>query len=228
MPKGLNFYFKITIPIILIFNSSCKTETTDADTTPDKIKYESVIIGNQVWMKKNLDVITYRNGDTIPQVAHTKQWGDLTLGAWCYYDNDPANGAIYGRLYNWYAVNDPRGLAPSGWHIPSNGEWTELIEFLGNKYSVGGALKEIGNSHWLPPNIGATNSSGFTALPGGFRDTDGEFLNIGEFGGWWTSTQEWTRTAWSWDLRNSEVYANDYASYTEKGFSIRCIKDTVK
>ena len=126
----------------------------------------TVTICDQVWMAKNLDVTTYRNGDVISQVTDPTAWNALTTGAWCYYNNDPANGTIYGKLYNWYAVNDPRGLAPTGWHIPTEGELIALSDCLGGQEVAGGKLKETGTAHWLSPNI-ATNETGFTALPGG-------------------------------------------------------------
>ena len=137
-----------------------------------------VTICNQVWATRNLDVTTYRNGDPIPQVTDIGQWGTLTTGAWCYYNNDPANGATYGKLYNWYAVNDPRGLAPAGWHVPSDSEWTTLTDCLGGVSIAGGEMKatgamETGTGLWFAPNVGANNSSGFTGLPGGGRGMTG-------------------------------------------------------
>src|SRR5690606_33259564 len=118
--------------------------------------------------------------DVIPQVTDPTIWGNLTTGAWCYYNNDPANEIIYGKLYNWYAVNDPRGLAPVGWHIPSDSEWTILTDYLGGFEVAGGKMKETGTTHWANPNIGADNSSGFTGLPGGYRAyNSAEFNTIG-------------------------------------------------
>jgi uncharacterized protein (TIGR02145 family) len=145
----------------------------------------SVTIGSQVWTTKNLDVDRYRNGNLIPQVADITQWANLTTGAWCYYNNDPAMGAIYGKLYNWYAVNDPRGLAPQGWHIPDENEWDALTSFLGGVDVAGGAMKSV--TGWSAPNIGATNSSGFNGLGGGLRNYD--FAGIGEESGWWSANQ---------------------------------------
>jgi len=136
----------------------------------------SVQIGNQTWTLKNLDVSTYRNGDPIPQVQDNTAWANLSTGAWCYYLNNTANGTIYGKLYNWYAVNDPRGLAPNGYHIPTDAEWTTLTTYLGGSTLAGGKMKEAGSSHWLSPNTGATNSSGFKGLPGGFRYSPLEVL----------------------------------------------------
>ena len=149
-------------------------------------------IGDQIWATKNLDVATYRNGDAIPQVQDIAAWANLNTGAWCYYENT----TTYGKLYNWYAVNDPRGLAPIGFHIPSEAEWTRLIEYLGGDYIAGGKMKESGTSHWISPNTDATNSSGFTGLPGGYRNNNGTFGGIGAYGYWWSSSEIDTYYAW--------------------------------
>ncbi|MCX6154480.1 MAG: fibrobacter succinogenes major paralogous domain-containing protein [Candidatus Kapabacteria bacterium] len=190
---------------------------------------DTVKIGNQIWMKKNLDVDHYRNGDPIPEAKDSALWANLTTGAWCYYNNDPANGKIYGKLYNWYAVNDPRGLAPSGWHVPSDSEWKILENYLGGDSIVGDKLKEKGTSHWISPNTGATNESGFTGLPGGGRNYDGtfEFLGQGSLmlaGIWWSSSlfgkQAIDRYIGYHDSRFI-IRTNDIHC----GLSIRCIKD---
>ncbi len=184
----------------------------------------TVTICSQVWMIKNLDVTTYRNGDAIPQVTDATAWANLTTGAWCYYNNDAANGPIYGKLYNWYAVNDVRGLAPSGYHVPSDAEWTTLETCLGGSSVAGGAMKEVGIAHWLTPNTGATNSSGFTGLPGGFRDGSGTFGVISRIAFWWSSTGVQS-TAWYRfiDCNNSNFYSANISK--NSGFSVRCVKD---
>src|SRR5262249_47959916 len=135
-----------------------------------------------------------RNGDKIPQVKGKAAWESLTTGAWCWYNNDSATGAVYGKLYNWYAVNDPRGLAPAGWHVPSDAEWDTLATHLGS--NAGGKLKdtgtiEAGTGLWHAPNTGATNKTGFTGLPGGYRPNygTGTFYYIGSYGYWWSSTE---------------------------------------
>ena len=188
----------------------------------------NVKICNQVWMLENLDVEKYRNGDPIPQVTDATQWTNLTTGAWCYYNNDAANGAIYGKLYNWYAVNDPRGLAPQGWHVASDEEWTTLTNCLGGESIAGGKLKEAGTSHWIIPNIGATNSSGFTAIPGGGRSSTGNFSWIGEDGFWMTSTPDLSTfivLVWARALGTNagSIYRGTYGK--ANGFSVRCVKD---
>lgn len=145
-----------------------------------------VTIGDQVWECKNLDVTEYANGDPIPEVTDGLAWAALTTGAWCSYDNDPANDAIYGKLYNWYAVTDPRGLAPAGYHIPTNNEWATTVAFLGGSAIAGGPLKETGTSHWNSPNTNATNITNFTAVPGGFRNYFGGFDQKGNESMFWT------------------------------------------
>lgn len=136
-------------------------------TVGDNIK--TVIIGTQEWTTKNLNVSKYRNGDIIPEVKDFKKWDSLTTGAWCYYNNDPNNGAIYGKLYNWFAVNDPRGFVPEGYHIPTIGELTILNDYLGGQFLAGGKMKEKGIVHWDSPNKVEVESCGFTALPGYLR-----------------------------------------------------------
>ncbi len=183
----------------------------------------TIIISAQQWMLKNLDVPTYRNGDIIPKVTDSVQWANLTTGAWCYYKNDPANEDVYGKLYNWYAVNDARGLAPFGWHIPTKEEWITLTAFLGGDATAGGKLKAT--ILWNNPNTGATNESGFTALPGGLRGGDAKFVNIGGYGYWWTSKEH---DAISAVERGLQFDINDsYMYWLNKrcGISVRCIKD---
>ena len=184
-----------------------------------------ITIGGQAWAPKNLDVVTYRNGDPIPEVQAASTWSNLTTGAWCYYENNTANGTTYGKLYNWYAVNDPRGLAPNGYHIPTDAEWTTLTSYLGGTVTAGGKMKEAGTSHWLSPNTNATNSSGFTGLPGGFRFTDGGFYNIGFSGYWWSSSEATTNSAWDRNLFYYEGNVNSYGNDERVGFSVRCLRD---
>lgn len=149
--------------------------------------YPSVTICSQKWMDKNLDVTTYRNGDTIAYVTDPAAWDGLTTGAWCYYNNDPSTNATYGKLYNWYAVNDSRGLAPAGWHVPSDAEWTTIEICLGGWSVAGGKMKVTGTTTWISPNTGATNTSGWAGMPGGYRNLGGTSVNVGNFGNWWSS-----------------------------------------
>ena len=186
--------------------------------------YSNVTIGTQVWMGENLDVCTYRNGDRIPECTDPVEWANLTTGAWCYYNNDPSTGEIYGKLYNCYAVNDPRGLAPAGWHIPTDEEWTTLTDYLGGSDVAGGKLKETGTSHWSSPNTGATNDYGFTALPGGYNPGDGSFIGYGTLGFWWTFSQD-NQRAITRHLTNSNATIIRDDILHQRGCSVRCIKD---
>jgi uncharacterized protein (TIGR02145 family) len=188
--------------------------------------YEVIHIGNLGWMRNNLNVDHYSNGDIIPQVNDPQKWISLKTGAWCYYNNDSLLGAIYGKLYNWYAVNDPRGLAPSGWHIPNDLEWKTLILTLGDVQVAGGKMKEIGLTHWKEPNLGATNESDFSALPGGWRTPDdGIFDQMGLNGYWWSSMEDDNVNAWKLDLNYGNIRAGWYYYYKTSGFSIRCVLD---
>jgi len=182
----------------------------------------TIKIGTQTWTTKNLDVTTYRNGEVIPQVQDATAWANLSTGAWCYYENNTANGSSYGKLYNWYAVNDPRGLAPKGYHIPTDNEWTILSENLGGTSEAGTKMKS--SSGWKN-NGNGTNTSGFAGLPGGFRNGYGNFYSIGAFGYWWSSSEDYADFAWSRYLfyNNGFVYRSFYNK--QNGFSVRCLRD---
>ncbi|MES2797684.1 MAG: fibrobacter succinogenes major paralogous domain-containing protein [Bacteroidota bacterium] len=190
--------------------------------------YSAVTICCQSWMTRNLEVTSYRNGDPIPQITDPTAWSELTTGAWCYYNNDPTNGSIYGKLYNWYAVNDPRGLAPEGWHVPTDFEWTTLTNCLGGEGAAGGLMKEIGITHWTTPNTDATNFSGFIALPGGFRASAGTFSVIGGYGYLWSATLLSINNITA-PLYRTAYYINGTLSRgsgsLRSGFSVRCIRD---
>lgn len=189
---------------------------------------ETILIGSQGWTTKNLNVSKYRNGDIIPEVKDPEIWAKLTTGAWCYYDNDPENGKIYGKLYNWYAVNDPRGLAPEGYHIPSGHEWKVLYDFVIIEKIGVGEKKEL----WKKYNyeLGDKMEIRFKGLPAGARIIDKNvsayFTSIGFDGVWWSSSGGIT----DYELYNAVNYyflgnAKDYNFDMQSGFSVRCIKD---
>jgi len=211
----------------ITFRRPTATPSPCGDTTAP---YPTVTIGSQVWMQKNLNVCKYRNGDDIPQVQDPTAWANLTTGAWCYYNNDTANGPVYGKLYNWYAVNDPRGLAPAGYHVPSDAEWSTLINFLdpnanGGDYDNVAGNKMKATTLWTPYFGINTNSSGFTGLPGGYRFGNGTFYYIGNYGDWWSSSESSPANAWSRFL-----YYDDGGAYRSNdgkpsGFSVRCLRD---
>lgn len=187
--------------------------------------YNTVIIGNQVWMQENLKVTHYRNGISIPNITDITTWAGLTTGARCYYNNDSiAHDSLYGALYNWYAVHDVNGICPEGWHVSGDSEWNVVETFLGGSFVAGGKMKESGTSHWLNPNTGATNESGFTGLPGGMRGMDNAFSAIHENGLWWTSTQTGSN-AWSRYLYYLNTGVDRNPTPKRLGLSIRCIKE---
>lgn len=222
------FSLVLTSLLILLFEGCKKDEKNNKPPSVvdvDGNVYNIVTIGTQVWMAENLKVTKFRNGDTIPKVTNTTSWSQLKTGAFCYYANDVINADTYGGLYNWYAVNDTRNIAPAGWHIPSDGEWQILIDYLGGDNLAGGKLKETGNSHWIGPNTGATNVSGFTGLPGGLRDQTGNFSNIGKGGTFWSSTEEPGYWAWYRTLVFDKTLVVRGTLNKEYGFSVRCIKD---
>jgi uncharacterized protein (TIGR02145 family) len=185
----------------------------------------SVTIGTQVWTNQNLDITTYRNGDPIPEVTDTTAWANLTTGAWCYYTNNQASGSIYGKLYNWYAVNDPRGLAPQGWHVPTVDEWVTLGTFLGGNSIAGGKLKATGITYWLTPNTDATNSSGFAGLPGGRRASNGVFDALNTTNFLWTSTDDGTPQPPSRWLRYDSGVLTTAGGLKRDGYSVRLVQD---
>ena len=186
-----------------------------------------VTICDQDWTSRNLDVSTYRNGDPIPKVTDPAAWAALTTGAYCYINNDSATyAAAYGKLYNWHAVNDPRGLAPEGWHIPSQDEYYVMRECLGGFTVAGGKIKEPGTEHWFSPNTGASNSSGFTARAAGSRRwLDGSFIGFGEFGGWWTTTILTSDAIQVAHTNHDSAWFRTQWFYTTGGLPVRCIRD---
>jgi len=219
---------KKTILFFAVFVFFIGKNNSQTITDYDGNVYNTVTIGTQIWMKENLKVTHYCNGDPIPNVTNDTAWGKLTTGAYCVYINDTSYGSTYGNLYNWYTMTDDRNIAPTGWHVPTDYEWKILTTYLGSESIAGGKLKESSFTHWLSPNTCATNSTGFTALPGGFRYCYGEFDFIGGSGFWWSSTKIFQFNAYyqsmSYDSCNIE---RDNFYYIGSGLSVRCIKDTL-
>jgi uncharacterized protein (TIGR02145 family) len=209
---------------------SCKKDDTapPVDTTVkdyDNNVYHTIKIGTQTWMVENLRTTHYNDGGNIENLSDNTAWHDNTTGAYCWYNNDATNGKTYGALYNWYAVNSGK-LCPPGWKVPSDADWTKLTDNLGGASIAGGKLKEIGSSHWNMPNAGADNSSGFTALPGGFRHSGtGEFQSMNKIGNWWSTKSSGT-DALTWYMSCNTAVANSYTSLFDVGSSVRCIKVT--
>jgi uncharacterized protein (TIGR02145 family) len=186
--------------------------------------YATIQIGKQVWMAENLRTTRYRDGSTIPNVTGNTAWEQLNSGAWCNYDNSPVNDTTYGKLYNWYAAANPL-ICPQGWHVPTDAEWTVLTCYLGGLQVAGGKMKSTGTQYWDAPNTGATNESGFSGLPGGFRHRGGSFYHLGDHGGWWSATES-ADYAWGRGL-NAEDAAVTRHSLNEKirGLCLRCVRD---
>lgn len=190
---------------------------------------KEVTIGKQVWMTQNLNVDKFRNGDPIPEAKTDEEWrkaGENGEPAWCYYNNNPDNGDRYGKLYNWYAVNDPRGLAPEGWKIPSDEDWSRLVDFLGGESVAGTKMKST--DFWADyegKSGNGTNESGFSGLPGGFRKNNGKFYDIGKNGTWWSSTEMSTLSAWNRYLYYGYGRVGRIFNLKENGLSVRCLRD---
>ena len=202
--------------------------------------YNTVTIGSQIWMAENLRTTKFADGSDIPLVTTTNTWRYLTTPAYCDYDNLPANSIVYGRLYNAFTLSDVRKICPDGWHVPTDAEWNILTRFLDNTADTtaigwtgthaGGLLKETGTTHWASPNTGATNASGFSALPGGYRNLYGTFMYLGNYGYWWSPKTGDTLNIWKRNLNYDESRisrSNNNATYRTSGFCIRCIMDDV-
>jgi uncharacterized protein (TIGR02145 family) len=199
-------------------------------TDQDGNMYKTIIIGTQEWMAENLKASHYRNGDVIPVVTNNATWAGLTTGASCWYNNDSlTNNCPYGKLYNWYAAADGRNVCPTDWHVPTDAEYTLLIDYLGGPSIAGGKMKSTGIQYWANPNTAATNSSGFSALPGGLRygsgAGNGEFTFTLNSGFWWSSMVYNTFNAWNISMNYGNDVGNIYYNEKSNGFSVRCIKD---
>ena len=183
--------------------------------------YRTVQIGSQTWTAENLRSTRLNDGTDIAFTPESAAWGKLDVPGYCWYNSDSVG---YGALYNWYAVGTGK-LCPAGWHVPSDEEWTTITDYLGGQEDAGGKMKEAGTSHWLKPNTGATNESGFTAIPTGYRSYAGGFNSIGSYSFWWTST-EWSSTgAWYRDLYYSYTTIDRSNSHKNSGANVRCVKD---
>jgi len=243
---GIGIYPLIVMSLILVVTISCKKD--ENGNNPDIVKdidgnsYTKVTIGSQVWLAENLKVTKYRNGDAIPNVTDGAQWSTLTTGACCSFDNSTANAGIYGRLYNQYAVKTGN-LCPTGWHVPTDPEWTALTDYLeANGYSYDGATPGIhiakslsSTTLWTSSTsngaVGNTdypeyrNKTGFTALPGGYRYFGGEFNDLRLYGYWWTATEAPQSDGWYRTWSNNSTYAFRNHTNPRDGFSVRCLKD---
>lgn len=242
---GTNYTIEATSPLLSVpyalYAETARTAATkvSVDMITDKLIkggyivadyegnfYPVIKIGTQTWMAENLKSTRYNDGTVIPLVTDALAWTFINTPGYCWNNNDKATyGDIYGALYNWYTVNTGK-LCPGGWHVPSDGEWTFLTDYLGGIYNAGGKLKEAGTTHWLSPNTGATNQSGFTALPAGIRGEEGQFTYFGVLTAFWTSTPYNELKPFYRNLNNelSSVWVGD-GSLNINGFSIRCLRN---
>jgi uncharacterized protein (TIGR02145 family) len=205
----------------ITFTTTAPGETV---TDIDGNVYNTVTIGTQIWMKENLKTTRYRDGTAVPNITDNTTWFGLTSGAYSWYNNDMATyKASYGALYNFYATVDNRYLCPSGWHIPTNAEWTTLTSYLGGTTLAAGKLKETGTAHWSSPNSGATNESGFTALPGGWR-ANNWYMNLGGNGNWWSSTETSSTESYNRGIDYSSIIVTWGIAQKQNGYSVRCLK----
>lgn len=223
MKRHQNLFVKTGVLILMLLSAGCITRPQKM-VDVDGNSYRAVTAGSLIWTGENLDVSRYRNGDTIPEVKDPEAWSKLSTGAWCYNQNNPGNAKTYGRLYNWYAVNDPRGLAPKGWHVATDAEWSALSGQLGGTEAAGGALKAT--ALWKEPNAGGNNKSGLAVLPAGARrDTDGEFMEPGEYSRLWSSTESTEKSAWCRAIGYFDAEIRRGQANKRIGFSVRCVKD---
>jgi uncharacterized protein (TIGR02145 family) len=208
--------------ISIIFNPNL---TYGSVTDIDGNLYKTIVIGTQAWMAENLKTIKYNDGAAIPLVKDNTAWSNLTTPGYCWYNHDEVTyKATYGALYNWYTVNTGK-LCPTGWHVPTDAEWTKLTDYLGGESIAGGKLKEIGTTHWLSPNTGATNETGFTALPGGSRYLSGLFYLIGNYDLLWSSLEVNTGNAWYRYMYNDNSGVGRLDYNKNNGISVRCLRD---
>jgi uncharacterized protein (TIGR02145 family) len=191
--------------------------------------YKTVTIGTQTWMAENLKTSKYNDGTSIPNVKDSLEWSKLTTGAWCYYNNDEKNNSKYGKLYNWYAVskttNGNKNVCPTGWHVPSDAEWTVLSGYLGGESVAGGNMKEVGKTSWNITNSEVINVSLYTGLPGGLRSDIGDYRVVGNYGVWWCSTERSSNGACNriLSINDNGIGGSSYSKGS--GFSVRCLKD---
>jgi uncharacterized protein (TIGR02145 family) len=242
--KNRFWFYLLIIPIyFLVYTTSCTKDYHDpplhispilfnSDLTYGKVtdidnnEYKTIAIGTQIWMAENLHTTRCNDGTPIPNVTDDSVWYDLTTPGSCVFNNRTDSNiiSIYGRIYNGYAVSTDK-LCPTGWHVPANSEWTILTTYLGGDSIAGGKLKETGTIHWNRPNYGATNETGFSALPGGYRDYDGFYNNYGDDGFWWSSTVDYTSVVFDVEMNVFGSFVGRGSGDKKFGFSVRCLKD---
>ncbi|MCX6256958.1 MAG: hypothetical protein NTW49_03530 [Bacteroidia bacterium] len=234
---GKGYQIKMLYEDTLTYTSDIFHCGTDAVNDYDGNVYNTVQIGSQCWIKQNLATTHYSDGTALVDGTNAGNIsGNYTTKYWFVYNNNISNKATYGLLYTWAAVmngaassaanpSGVQGVCPTGWHVPSDAEWTQLTNFLGGESVAGSKLKEAGTSHWVSPNTGAINTSGFTALPGGYRGSSGTFYNIGSSGYWWSSTEYTTNNAWDRHMNYNSSYVSRNGNLEVDGYSVHCVRD---
>ena len=230
----LSIKFLTILVLMACFNNACKKDNdAEKESEPEIVKdidgniYNTITVNGQVWMVENLKTTRYRNGDSIVHLKDPTTFYNFYEGAYCNYNNENNIAETYGRLYNWWVINDERKIAPEGWHVATDENWQSLVEYLGGLEVAGGKLKEVGLAHWNAPNADATNEVGFTALPGGYVSPGNDFENIGYYGYYWTSTNfagQFDR-AWIWIINNNFPSVMKINFRIDMAASIRCVKD---
>jgi len=223
--------FLLSIALTLSSITGCKKDDkieTNVITDQDGNQYKTIVIGTQTWMAENLKTTKYRNGDPIEQIPDETAWSDLSTSAYCWYNNDGATyKATYGALYNWHAISDARNICPTGWHIPTDDEWTILIDYLGGLEIAGGKMKQTGTLNWTDPNTDATNEGGFNAVPCSYRNIYGVF-STGAFlknAYWWSNSSINDINSWYYGVSYNSGSSTRVAFAKNAAFSVRCIKD---
>ncbi|MEI7421710.1 MAG: fibrobacter succinogenes major paralogous domain-containing protein [Prolixibacteraceae bacterium] len=235
--KKKSIFELIAFCFISVFIMSCEPikESDNTDTTAgnqsspitdtEGNSYKTVTIGTQVWMTENLKTTKFNDGTTIPLVTDGYAWSNLKGPGYCWYDNDAAkNKNTYGALYNWYTANTGK-LCPTGWRVPSNADLITFMTYLGDANTASAKLKETGTSHWPSPNPDATNSTGFTAIPGGYRFNDGLYYYMNGSGDWWSSTESTSANAWYLVLSYTSSMLVKSTSEKQFGYAVRCVKN---
>ena len=224
---GILFAANLTLSCNKEDSSNQSNFETGTLTDIDGNVYKSIKIGDQWWMAENLRVSKFRNGDEISYTATNSEWRTLTIPSYCYYNNGfEAYAQVYGFLYNWKAASDSRNIAPEGWHVPTEAEWRTMVDYLGGSAMAGGKMKEAGTKHWFSPNTGATNSSGFSALPSGSRGAStGEFGWLGTGNDYWSISANSYIYAWAFYVGNNITDCLQLSHNKNNGFAIRCVKD---
>jgi len=223
--KYLLLFFVTLLCVYCLSSCRLTKRSPEKVTDIDGNVYSVVKIGKQLWLRENLNVSHYSNGDSIPYYKYEKVIYHFTSGKYCDYENKPENSAIYGKLYNWYATVDRRNLCPSGWHVPSDKEWLTLTTYLGGDSVAGGKLKDSTVGVWQSPNVGATNEAGFSALLGGVYYKIGTFSSIGNYGYWWSTTKHSPEYALGFCMNYFSKNVSCSNHNMENYFSVRCIKN---